>query len=131
MLLGCSIVLLLSHLSVQQWLSEPILSVRCNLPLFSLHPRSRSPRELYRNYKIHLLKLEFRKKKALARSISFPAPKFIVKSYTNLSIDGTLPNPGTVCQPDVKLFSNETSAEVLAPISNMKERGLGMCLISY
>jgi hypothetical protein len=41
--------------------------------------------------------------------------KVIRAYFTN----GILPEPGTVCQPDVKLFSNETIGDVLAPLAEM------------
>lgn len=35
-------------------------------------------------------------------------------------VNGTLPEPGTVCEPDVMLFSNETIVDVLTPMANTK-----------
>ncbi|KUJ09539.1 uncharacterized protein LY89DRAFT_787846 [Mollisia scopiformis] len=39
-------------------------------------------------------------------------------------VNSTLPAPGTICEPDVPLFSNVTMLEVLAPIANLTKRGL-------
>ena len=33
-------------------------------------------------------------------------------------VDGTLPPPGTICQPDLRLFSDETTLDVLTPLAN-------------
>lgn len=47
------------------------------------------------------------------------------KTIRSYFVNGTLPEPGTICEPDVKLFSEETLDEVLAPLANLTKRSFG------
>ena len=46
------------------------------------------------------------------------------KNIQTYFVDGILPAPGTVCQPDQVLYSAETVAETLEPLANVTKRAI-------